>query len=1647
MKKKCRFGIRRATAAVLSAALLTSVFSVLSSVQVLAEDSEDYTSFVNPFVGTAVDNGQLFPGSVVPYGLVKLSPDTYPHNTDDHAGYDYNKTQIAGFSHTRIEGVGGQGAGGDVLITPTYMDFTKKPAANQRAMRYSHNDETAEPGYYAVGLTAKNSSGVFDDSMGKIRAEMTSDVRTGYHRYTFPEEGKMGLTVDLNYTYHGTDIRNATLNIEKGDKTALSGRFSGRNVSGHGKYTMYFYMETSKPMTEIKTWNGNAVSDSLTQAGNDIGALLYMDGKAGEVLEVKVSISPISVEQAKRDMYKESPTWDFEAMRQSAKDQWNDVLGKVKVESSAVSDPDGSLKKLFYTHLYHMFTTPVNATSTDNTFRATDGNVYEANNYTHYDSWTLWDDFRKYPMIGLVWPEVYKDIIHSIADTMEYGIGTWGLETQPVPTVRTEHAVALLADGVAKGYTDIPNLEAAYNKAKEIAGTKSSSLDRVDTSVEYSYDDWCISLLAQALGKSDEYDEYLKRSFNYKNLYRSDAVTLNDGSKSGLLWPKNNDGTWKNADPEQYGNNGLYQGTLWQYTFWDSNDVTGLVELMGGKDNFLKAVSRLYGQNADGTDLPQTNPPGRNMLHTNTNEIDLHTPYLFNFAGKPSRTQYWVRQIYTKETWNRYSGTGEYNPPRYEKAYRLAPDGFMQTMDDDAGTMASMYVAAAMGLFPMTPGDTSFQIGSPFFEKVTLDVGNGKTFTIKANGVSPDNFYIQSATLNGKSFDRTWVDYSEIVRGGVLEFNMGDKASHWAEDSVPAPSSSDKVDTSIYDSDNALSYSTSDFTEAAANDGSIGNVIEVTLKSGTTFTGTNGETLGSDKVAVIGVPEGLTPVVTKVSDQKISIALTGKAAAHNLEDSVGNIGVELKDAAFSKAVDSSYRSRNDVKIRFNDSQIEYSSDKVNESQADDGSISETVNLTLTGGAKFAGKNGDDLAAQGKVIFHNLPEGLTGKVVLTSDTTATLSFTGKAVSHNYSTGKLGIAFQDSAFADGVLAAQVMNSSRGGMNALVLNFTQDITSKLQEALDEAAALDQSQYAVTTVRTLKAAIDEAKALLNAGSDDQAKLESALAALKNAMNKLVRRTDGFDRLEGEKSDTWSGGGLKNEENNLGGVNDGAWVGYTDLYFGNKGIASLSVCYDNNSSRCASDAKIEVRLGSSTGRLIATVDLPATGSGWGTYKTVTMNFDDPAVFAGTQDVFLVFKGTTDGDHPYICNLDYVKFDAKGTYGRFEAEGYDAWSENGLKTEHNNANNLDNLGATYDGAWLAYFDKDFTGEGLQTINVHYANNSGRCASDAKIEIRKDAPDGELIATVPIPAKDASWDTYQVATLDLSAKPYYGSGDLYVVLKGTTDGSHPYICNLDYVEFLTKEVVDNSALKAAIDAAQAIVDSGVQADYSADSWKALTDKLAAAKTVYGDEKASADQVKTAVTELTEAMNGLKKLITAQSVTVGKIADQEHTGSAITPRPVVKDGDTALKEGTDYTLSYKNNVNAGTATITITGVGDYTGIREITFIIKEKAVSSEDGTSSDNSSSDSSRPDDTSSDQTPSDNTDTSSNQDPSDNTSSNGNLNGGDHGNSGNGEGGNTGSTDVPVTGDPIPAVAALMGVLSLGVFGLTFATKKTNKNR
>ncbi len=487
-------------------------------------------------------------------------------------------------------------------------------------------------------------------------------------------------------------------------------------------------------------------------------------------------------------------------MRERTRAEWNTTLGAVAVQASRKSDPDSTLTRQFYTHLYRLYALPVNATSTSGTYRGVDGGVHRANGFTYYDGWSSWDDFRKYSVEAYIDPAAYRDMVQSaillFADAHASGKSLGSL-THSVPTVRWERSAVVIADALSKGFEDFDRLDEAYPALKAYSGYYTGEQLRQGyiagdpgTTVQRGYDQWALSVIAEALGRdADAKTLRAQATMATDNLVRPGAWTAADGTKVGLLTPRDTAGAWQGVDYERFEEARLYQGTLWQYHWYDAYDMGGLIEAMGGAKAGKAAIRHMFGEDSPADD-------GSTMLHSNANEIDLQAPYLFNYVGEPGLTQKWVRAIYTGETWNRYIATGssneapssggEFRPPVKTKAYELAPDGFLPTMDNDAGTMSTMFVAAALGLFPVTAGSSQFQIGSPFFDSTTIRYANGATFTVQADGVSPSAFYVQNATLDGKRFDNTWLDYAQIVDGGTLRFGMGAKPSSWGADTEPA---------------------------------------------------------------------------------------------------------------------------------------------------------------------------------------------------------------------------------------------------------------------------------------------------------------------------------------------------------------------------------------------------------------------------------------------------------------------------------------------------------------------------------------------------------------------------------------------------------------------------------------------------------------------------------------------------------------------------------------------------------------------------------------------------------------------------------------------------------------------------------------------
>ncbi len=1400
-----------------------------------ASTTIDYSAFVNSFVSTEDDFGQDLVGAEAPNSLVKINPMTVSGRS--HSGYDYAEDQIAGFTHTNLNGVGGSGAGGDLLVVPTYESYTSRPGTGSYAKDYSHDAEDAEPGYYGVDLAVAG---------GAIRAEATTDVRTGQDRFTFPKAGTASLVLDLRNNF--TSRRGATLDYATlpDGRVAVSGDFTG-HFNGYD-YKMHYYVESTAAAKSTRTWGGaGALTGTAHQEGTDIGAVVEFDVAAGQQVGLKVAVSPISVAQAKIDMAAEMGDRTFDQVRDDTKADWNAILGRLDVTSSETSDPTGDLKTLFYTHLYRMFGSPVNATSTSGTYRGLDGQVHTAEGYTHYDGWGFWDDFRKYEVLAIGYPEVFHDQAQSIVDLYatfaSTGRGSLSNVTHSVPTVRFERAAVVVADAIAKG-AQLRGLSQAWPAlVSQSAGGYGNAdnvqrgyiANEVDDTLGTAYDDWAMATIADELGKTQEANDYRLRAANWTNIFKPDAVTLADGTKTGLIFPKNADGAWNEANPEQFEAGNVYQGTLWQYHWYAANDMGGLIQKMGGEETTLKALSFMFGEHAPND--------GRRMLHANANEIDLQAPYLFNYVGAPSRTQEWVRSIYTKETWNRYiatgsthespSGGGEFTPPVKTKVYKNSPQGFLPTMDNDTGTMSSMFVAASLGLFPVLAGSDEYQIGTPFFENVRISYESGRTFDISADGVSPDDYFIQSAQLNGQDFERTWVTYDQLTAGGELSFRMGDEASEWAADAISSSSLSDELSSSRYDPISAIAVSARKFTEAAAGDGSIGNTIDLTISNGT-FAGANGADL-SASITAENVPAGLTLKAERTGTRSAKLSLVGTAENSSPADSTDDVVLKIANGAFSRQPSNGTRSF-DLKVIFDGATLAIDTTRMK--AAPDGAVDVTATLTLNG-AGFAGAAGRDLVADGALSISGLPAGVTSSVVLTGAHTATLRLTGSL--GETQRASFALDFSDAAFA-GTPATSVRGDGISGLGTLVIERDQQWREKLTALVAQADLVVRGAYSATSFSAFDAARTAARETLastTAGDDD---LQSALDALTRAIEGLRIAETAYRVFQAENFEASSGGRIGIEQGtdstgaavgNIGGTQVGSWIAYDGVDFAGVDPLRVKLRYANHPGDSATNEFVEVRVGAVDGPVAAKVDVVSTGN-WNVFATAEAKIEDPSVLAGSNRLYIVFGGTPDPAQPssWVVNLDWVQFlktaeDAQepAEAVRVEAETYDADNGNGIKKEGGDAP-AGNVGGTWDGGRLTYNTREFGEKPLTHVSVSASTRDERVGDNRRLEFYLDeVSEAAKIGTVELP-KTGGWGNYVTTTAELDT-PVSGSHTLLVVTRtdAVAGQEFNYVANLQWFEFGPAPAqggeVDLTALTAAIaagDERAAQADRYVSIDY-------------------------------------------------------------------------------------------------------------------------------------------------------------------------------------------------------------------------------------
>jgi predicted alpha-1,2-mannosidase len=765
----------------ISASLRLCVFIFLLAIGTFAQTTKDYARYVNPFIGTG-GHGHTFPGATVPFGMVQLSPDTRIDNWDGSSGYHYSDSVIYGFSHTHLSGTGIPDYC-DILFMPGLGEpqFSAKEGEkteNGYASRFSHANEKAEPGYYLVKLDDDN-----------IFAEMTATARVGFHRYTFPQSDKANIILDLKW-------RDKVLDSEI--KVVGKNRIEGfrRSSSWAKDQIVYFVAEFSKPFESVFTQYSdprkitvlkiieNSKKRNLNPVrGTDLKTAFKFRNPKNEPILVKVAISPVSVEGARKNLAAELPHWNFEKVRSDAKAAWNKELSKIEVSGGTEAQMTN-----FYTALYHTMIHPNIFQDYDGSYRGMDGKIHNIADFSnpkskiqnpksdHYTVFSLWDTFRAaHPLYTIIDQKRTVDFINTFIRQYEQGgrLPVWELAGNETDTMIGYHAVSVIADAMAKGIEGF-DYEKAYAAAKHSAELDHFGLaaykkrgyismedeqESVSKTLEYAYNDFCIAQMAKILERQKlsavrslkdaqdggayfrDHEKYIRRARSFENLF--DAET-------GFMRPKQNGGFVKPFAPNEVTFH-FTEGNSWQYSFFVPHDVSRLIELYGGKQNFAKKLDELFTTEQKLTGRVQPDITGLIGQYAHGNEPSHHVAYLFNYAGEPWKTQFYVRKI-------------------LDEFYKPTPDGLIG--NEDCGQMSAWYVLSAAGFYPVAPGIANYDLGAPIFRQIKFNLENGKTFIITAPNVSDKNFYVKSVKLNGKPYAKTFIAHDAIASGGALEFEM-----------------------------------------------------------------------------------------------------------------------------------------------------------------------------------------------------------------------------------------------------------------------------------------------------------------------------------------------------------------------------------------------------------------------------------------------------------------------------------------------------------------------------------------------------------------------------------------------------------------------------------------------------------------------------------------------------------------------------------------------------------------------------------------------------------------------------------------------------------------------------------------------------------
>jgi len=730
------------------------------------EHPQQLTDHVNPFSGTAT-TGHTFPGATVPFGMVQLSPDTGTYGWKYCSGYHSDDKSLLGFSHTHLSGTG-CGDLMNILFIPQAKDIDweklkwetgKRPHGSAYRTAFDRTTEQASPGYYTVKL--ENGIGV----------ELTATARCGVHRYSFPQGQPQVVLIDLFHTFGLPNRTVMGAGIYQESPTTLVG---WQTTSGWARNkTFYFVASFSRPVkTDVRQ------DHAVDAVGPIVRAAVYPE-PSDAPLEIKVGLSSTGIEGARNNLTAEVGNRGFDTVRSDAQKVWEKTLSPISVQTN-----DQELLRVFYTALYRTMVAPNVYNDVDGTYMGADFKIHPSPGFDYYSTLSLWDTFRAtHPLYTIIRPDIVTPIILGMLDHSDKffakNLPKWTLCSNETNCMIGYHSVPVILDAYRKGFRSFDANKAlkAMERSAEVANRKTDYATRgyrtsgkddkrphekrpqgTSITLEQSYDDFCIAEFAKMLGNKEIETEFRRRADFYKNVWQPE---------NKFFWGKDKEGNWiEPFNPYEASHDIFTEGTAWQWLWSVMHDVPSLIDLLGGNEAFCKKLDALF---ADNTPIKSDSPDVSGLIgqYAHGNEPCHHAAYLYCYAKEPWKTQYWVNHI-------------------CRTMYKDARDGLCG--NDDCGQMSAWFVFSSLGLYPVNPASSIYVIGSPMFERAEIQTPQtGKTFTIIAKNVSKKNIYIQSAKLNGKVFDRSWLSHDELTSGATLEFVMGSEPNKSWGNSSPIP--------------------------------------------------------------------------------------------------------------------------------------------------------------------------------------------------------------------------------------------------------------------------------------------------------------------------------------------------------------------------------------------------------------------------------------------------------------------------------------------------------------------------------------------------------------------------------------------------------------------------------------------------------------------------------------------------------------------------------------------------------------------------------------------------------------------------------------------------------------------------------------------